>query len=430
MDRSTWIKIVAVIVVIIIIVAVVAAYFLLRDDKKDSGLDRYEAADVLGNANGDYYIDEEDEKIIQDIIDGERDAAEWPLADANNDGKVDEADLKIVQDYINGVTTTLVVIDCDKNPVQVKYPVGKYATATDTNFKSVVAVLGLAEPGTNMVANASGTNTSEILDKALYEGKESKRITDLSSSSAAITQEGATTLLSMGVELVLSDDGGINSDDDIVKYMEDGGITYLKLKYKTASDMIDSVACLGILLGCEKTAEDYGNWCQDIMDTIEKNEGSKAGTATCLSVVMSNYVSGTTNDYYTATLEAGGDNVADWDSNRRFNAGDTWMLVPPYSDVDCIFHFRSTTFPTVTESYFSDARSYFGMVDTFNNGGYYLINGVTPLPVRLALMAEKLYPDCFSDGWADSLFEYYFTHFLGQEWENYEYYWNVTATSP
>ncbi len=418
-------KIVAVVVVVIVVIVVAAAaVILLSNDDKDSAP---ATSAIYGNVNEDYYIDDEDVELIQDIIDGKREASDWPLADANLDGKVDEADLEVVRSYMNGESTTLYVVNCDGNPVAVPYPIEGYAATTGTNFRTVIAVLGLAD---GMAANATNSYTSEVLDKALYDGRASGEIYNLSSSSIVLTVDDVTTLVNLGVTVVLSEDGGMSTDNDVVKYIEGAGIVYLQLNYRDTSECLDSCKCLGILFGCEEKAQDYCEWCNGIMDTIIDKEGDLFGTVTCLSAVMSNYVNGTTGDYYAATVAAGGDNIADWEGNQRFNVGDTWLYDHDY-DVDYFFHFRSGTFPTVPTSNIQDARTYFGETYTFQSGGYYLINGVIPLPVRNALMAEIMYPDCFEEGWADGLFQYYFEHFLGQEWDpSYEYYWNVTATSP
>ncbi len=418
-------KAVAVLAVVVVIAAAAGALILLSD--RDPGRPgAVGSSAVYGNVNGDCYIDDRDVAVVQDIIDGRRDLADWPLADANLDGTVDEADLDIVRKASKGEGTTLYVVDSDGAPVELPYPITDHATGAGTNFRSIIAVLGLAD---GMLANTTSNSISGSLDRGLYEGRQSGRIADLSSgfSDVHLTVEDVTLMVNLGVKVYLAENtGDMTPDEDIVTLMEGAGIRYILLNCKETDECLATARCLGIMFQREKAAEDYCAWCEGVTSAIVGNEGDRFGTVTCLCATMTNYVSGTSSDYYGASLKVGGDNLADWEKSiLKFNAGDTWLYDHKY-DAEFMFHFRSTTFPTVGESYFDSARTYFGETYTFKSGGYYLINGVIPLPVRNALMAEIMYPDCFQSGWADGLFQYYFEHFLGQAWDpSYEYFWNV-----
>ncbi len=422
---GTTTKIIVVLVAVIIIAAAVIIVVNNNDGDKEIASGTVETSAIYGNVNGDYYIDDTDIEAIQDIINGDRSFADYPLADADCDGDVDDDDLAIVRAAANGESTTLNVVNYLGETVSVSYPVTDYATTGGTNFRSVIAVLGLAE---DMIANGTNSYISSTLDKELYDGKADGSIITLSGTS--LTTDDVTTLVNAGVKIVLSEENGMASSDEIVQLLTGAGITYLELNFAGTYDVLDSTKALGILLQCEEVAEDYCEWSLGVMNTIVENTGDLYGTATVLTVVMTNSVSGTSADYYQASIDAGGNNIADWESStQKFNSGDTWLYDEKYN-ADYIFHFRSMTFPNEpSSSVLSSTSGYFSETYTYQNGGYYLINGVLPLTIRNAIMAETMYSDCFDEGWAEGLFQYYFDHFLQQDFDvsSVEYIWNLTS---
>lgn len=423
-------KQIAAIIVVVIIIVAVAAYALSRgsesDDAPKTVSGEVYSGEVYGNVNGDGWIDQQDISIIEGIISGEISSDGYPLADADMNGIVDEDDLAIVTAVANNQSTTLYVVNVDGDAVPVSYPATDYAFTSGTNMKSLIAVLGLAD---GMKGIAIDTDTmSPVLDQDLYNAIQDGSVVTLTEDSQSLTTESLNMLVDLGVTLVVGEDTGMSSDSDIVTAMEGLGITYLQLNVKDMNLMINAVNTLGILMGCEDVASEYSAWIQDISDTIVENEGDRYGTAIVLSVVMSNSVSGTSSDYYTMTEMAGGNNIADWsNSTKRFEEGDTWLLDEKYN-ADFIFHFRTVTYPDgLTESEIARYSGYFEDTYTYQNGGYYLINGSLPLPVRLAVMAETMYSDCFEEGWAESLFQEYVTEFLGIDYDvsQSEYIWNA-----
>lgn len=422
-------KQIAAIIVVVIVVAAAAAVALSLgggNDKSTPSSADVESGAVYGNINGDGRIDDTDIDTIQRIIDGELDASEFPLADADLSGSVDEADLEIVRAAASGSSTTLYVVNVDGDPVAVQYPVTDLAFTSGTNMKSVIGVLGIAD---RISAIAIDTETmSPVLDKGLYDGIQSGDVRTLTNDSQSLTTESLNILVDLGVRLVIGEDSGMSSGSEIVGAMGGLGITYLQLNVQDLDLQLNAARAIGILLGCEDAAESYCSWTEGIIDLIEESEGDLRGTATVLSVVMSNSVSGTSSNYYAMTEAAGGNNIADWESStQKFNQGDTWLLDSKYN-ADYIFHFRTLTYPDgLTDEQIATYAGYFEDTYTYQNGGYYLINGSLPLPVRLAVMAETMYPDCFEDGWSQSVFQEYVTEFIGSDYDvsQSEYIWNA-----
>ncbi len=420
---------IAIVVVVVVILAAIVAVVATTNDSGNNDTPPASASvasgALFGNVNGDSHIDETDVSIIEGIINGEYIFDDYPLADANGDGAVDESDLDVVRAVINGEDTTLRVVNVDGDAISVQYPATDYAFTSGTNMKSVIAALGLTK---SMKGIAIDSDTvSPVLDQELYNGLNDGSI-ELLVDSQSLTVESLSTLANLGVTLVVGEDSGMSSGSDIVTAMNGMGITYLQLNVKDMDLQINALNTLGILMGCEEEAEAYTAWVEGISDTIIENVGDLYGTATVLSVVMTNSVSGTSSDYYAMTEAAGGKNIADWSgSTQKFNEGDTWLLDSKYN-ADFIFHFRTVTYPDgLTESQIANYAGYFDNTYTYQNGGYYLINGSLPLPVRLAVMAETMYSDCFDEGWAESVFQEYVTDFLGSDYDVSQsmYIWNA-----
>ena len=75
---------------------------------------------VLGNANGDMYIDASDKDIINAAITKSATVAQAPLCDANNDGTINADDVTFVDGLINGSATKAYYMDVDKKICEFK----------------------------------------------------------------------------------------------------------------------------------------------------------------------------------------------------------------------------------------------------------------------------------------------------------------------
>ncbi|MGV8090110.1 MAG: hypothetical protein ACP5OM_07570 [Methanothrix sp.] len=98
--------------------------------------------DILGNANEDGLIDEEDISYVQGILEGEN--KETDLSDANQDGKVDEEDLDRIQQIIKGTESEIYYIDAFGNASRVKHPLERIVLVYD-NTAEIIRILGAEE---------------------------------------------------------------------------------------------------------------------------------------------------------------------------------------------------------------------------------------------------------------------------------------------
>ncbi len=337
-------------------------------------------------------------------------------------------DVEIVRGIINGDATTVDVYDFRGEVVTVNYPIDNALVVGGTNMRVVISVLGMED---RIVANATNSYIGPYLDKTLYELRENGTITSLTTGA---TTEDLTTLSTLDVDIAIVEGAGTNSytEDSAMSYFADNGIPALVFNTDNYNYVMSTISTIGILTGAEDEAEAYMAYMNKVSDTIENNLGDKAGTVTVMTVTMSNSVSGTESDYYAMSEMAGGENLADWtDSTRKYDpsSGDYWLLDPKYNP-DYLFHFKSMIYgedPKASD--IEKYKSYFDQTNAYQNGGYYLINGTVPLPVRLAYMAETMYPDLFEEGWADSVFQEYIDNFTDlQDWDvkDHKVIWSVS----
>ena len=111
-------KVVIIIAVVVVVIAAAAGAFFLLNNGGSSDPEPFVTNDdnnrllVYGNANNDNYLNKDDVKFINKIIDsGEWDKKSYPFADANNDGKVTSADATVVENFIAGKSGTMYYMD-------------------------------------------------------------------------------------------------------------------------------------------------------------------------------------------------------------------------------------------------------------------------------------------------------------------------------
>lgn len=136
MDR----KITAIIaVVLVVIIAAAAAIALTGGDKgedipvvekgpynlNDITLPLSTRLVVCGNADNNDVIDENDLKMIQDIVDGKTvwDKEKHPLADAYPDGVIDQKDIDLMKNILAKKTCWVYYVDFKNQTVRVQYPI-------------------------------------------------------------------------------------------------------------------------------------------------------------------------------------------------------------------------------------------------------------------------------------------------------------------
>ena len=129
---------IAVVVVIVAIAAIAAAVAMNGDEKEEiPEVEKgpYNLNDVVlplstrlvvcGNADNNDVLDEDDLRIIQDIVDGKTtwNQEENPLADAYPDGTIDQKDIDLMKNILAKKSCWMYYVDYKNQTVRVQYPI-------------------------------------------------------------------------------------------------------------------------------------------------------------------------------------------------------------------------------------------------------------------------------------------------------------------
>ncbi len=419
-------KMIALAVVTLVVIAGVGAFVLLKDDKKDDKTE-YEALGlVYGNADGDCDIDQDDLDLIESLIGDDSKLKEYPLADTNCDGKISEADKTMAEKIKNKEKMDIFVIDDTGKAVSCHFPLTKIFTTGGTNSRVVSAVLNLEK---FVVANSTNEKSlGDKLDKALYDLRKSGTITVVNSTP---TDDDKTALTSVDFEAAVLEESGMSgySASDFQDLYESKKASFLQFNYDNAERSLQSIATIGILVGSEEQAKKYIDFNNNVMQEIKDKIGGDFRSKTVMTVVMTNSVSGNTKDYYKASEMSGGKNLADFPENRKFPDGEnkTWLLDPKYNP-DYLIHTSSAVFGKDPSSTTVKAiKSNFSQTAAYKAGDYYLINGVMPLPARLAYMAEIMYGEQVGEGYGASVLQTYLDNYIpgGLQAKDFKVMWNT-----
>ncbi|MBE6520955.1 MAG: hypothetical protein E7Z68_07615 [Thermoplasmata archaeon] len=383
---------------------------------------------VLGNANGDDDINNQDVYIVKGIIAGSLSFADYPMADANNDGVVDQKDVDLLNRIIKREPGTVYVCCLDVNGedtvVAVDYPLRNVVTyATNMQMPALFANGGQYIAG----------YFSSTYDVA--EGSISAGAVDLKGSARTITDESwanftaldAALVSSGGIGAVLVDHSGVAQFTE--KRMADlkaSGIPMIDYTSADATDELQTVLTLGFLFGgdCETVAREYAKIGWDVKDEIEKAVGnlSNDDKVSYICGTMYIYVCGESSSFNTSAETAGGIPYASLNSEfaSKYTKNSTKMesteALSNYTDAEIFINNRSMdwgltqaeTVEMIKDTWDHDnkgvsSREYF---KDFEDKLVY-VNNLLPGGVKLAYMAHAMYGEDFSREWADSVLQAY-----------------------
>ncbi len=246
--------IIAIAVVAVVVVAGVGAVMLVNNGSSDSSDNPLECKlRVLGNANQDNYLNDEDVDYIQDVIDGD---IIWnrttdPLVDANYDGIIDSSDIELVKKFINGTSATMYYLDWYNNVSSVQYPLTEvlgdnYGIHTDfSTGLDIGIILGIYDKFTYM---SNLDITPSQLDTTMYPN--AGNMTGVSVDTSPLDVEYAG-----GVRILMGD---FNKMGKYFDAAETAGFTVIRLpenRTMNGVDSLDTLITLGVMFNLQnKTA--------------------------------------------------------------------------------------------------------------------------------------------------------------------------------
>lgn len=413
-------KVIALVAVVVVVAAgSIGAVVLLNNNNNSS--EKYYAIDgalnVYGNADGDYKIDSNDLSVMQDIIDGKKRFAHYPLADANLDKKVDSADKELVQKIINKEECTINIINQKKTAgnydSSVKWPVKSAIATGSSNNLLLFTFAGIND-------KIHGICYSTTPDWGMFPYY--KDVARLGEKSTAISIDAANdTVKAHSVTALISDytDSTISNEAEFNKK----GIDVIRVSAavtdpdKYASQLL----LLGFLFDTTTKAMEYAEWNTKVLNDI-KEKVSTIAPENLKSVVTSNskevagkgiWVSAGVSDYRSVMEYAGGVyaipdsydiySISSSKTGAYYKTGDTWLAE---NNPDYIISMRVSTWYSGTVnkvSLWEESLSTFNDTSAYINHKVYVMTGDAPITVRIAYAAAILYPDVFTMEWANGV---------------------------
>lgn len=433
-------KTLVIVLVVVVIVAVAASAIILTgdddDDEKKSvnaatGEIDYETINLMiyGNANNDLTIDAQDKTLIQQIIDGTVSAEGHPFADVNLDGVIDDKDLEEVQKIIdreNGITLHVACYNYknEKDVVDVTYPlenIGLYGMHTIT-----ATLYANAGDKVAAYANPSGGKDSWPVFMATLGGES---ISAGMGASASIDWQGfmqidaKTPIGAMIVDTAYSS----NLSAITINDFKNAGIPILAFNGNSAYADAAASAWIGFL--CGSSSESYGRQfaetSQTVLDAVHSKVGNLSDSQKKSFIEMTMWICIYQNDAPANSLGelAGGIHYSKINSEyAKAYAGTGFAMnqnaetLANYQDVGAYLSIRTNDFggnvnEIVIEQYEFKTESFGNImvVDFMHNAKerLYFVNNLLPTALKVAYIAQILYPDLFDENFADNYAQQY-----------------------
>jgi hypothetical protein len=430
-------KAIIAIVAVVIIVIAGASVFLLMNKDSGSPSDPVDlsGADlkVLGNADGDHDLDNDDIKEIEKIIKAEGTVNKYPLADANNDKVIDSKDVdfvKAIVEYKEGdkqVPVWHVNFKDDGNGVmkmvlvETNYPITSTIATGSANILMMLQLMDIVDE----VKGACYSSSSA--DKALFDTTflDKTKCENLGSNTGSIPFEdgkiGSSDIIKEKHVTGLVTDWNktyIENEADFEK----GGVDVVRISAAavTPEEYTHTILLLGFLFQKEDRAESLLEIYGEAAELIAKykSDGSLKGLASSMAdPAKYAYVSSADSDYTGVLLEAGlsfGLPGYDFKGKTSFN---TWTDLELYNTAkyhwDYIVHIRaninySGNLNTDTLKGYTDA---FCKYWEYTGGEHqYLVSGVIPVPLRV-LYTECIFNEDLSSSQVDELHQKFVKNF-------------------
>ena len=279
---------IAVVVVAIVAIAAVAA-IVLSNNGNSGGNSQYDDFNVevtrnlvFGNANNDNYLNQDDLKMIQDIVDKKIvwDNVKSPLADTNADGIVDADDVTLLKKILNGEKCTVHYINWYKDKASVLYPVDGPITVDYSTAYDMFVILGCLD-------KVVGTRDSQALidnyNERLYPGLKSHCV--CISNDANVMD--AEKIYATGSKLVLGDP--YDATDELTAALKkmDSSINVMQLPVNRVMNNIDythTIITLGVLMNRQSYTTEYVKYVQEVEQQIKKSVTESGATTKSLII--------------------------------------------------------------------------------------------------------------------------------------------------
>lgn len=419
-------KIIAVAVIIIVAAASVGVGWMALKGGDDARVSIDAKLEVFGNANGDDVIDQADLSIIQSIIDGETALESYPLADADCNGVVNQLDYNLTNNIINADSGHKVRINIINYHIgsayidSVLYPITSAAATASLNSLLAFKYLGI-------INELKGLSYSS-LDSALFSEYIGIMNTfptlginvytmDVERVSACVTNYGISAIISEdNVAYLPNASPGSN-------ILNGTGVDVVRIKpgVVDSKEYMSSILMLAFLFdtdgkGYMEKCKEVIEWYEDFFTDLNNKLGGVRKKASAVASSMTTSISLLTSNNTDIILAAGAEYpLADMSSGSStsvtFTRGaDTWLY---NYKIDYLILLRGsssaatgpfswyggtamTTGSNTVKGYFSNWES----TECYQKGNVYVVCGDMPVVLRVAYIAQILYPNVFGQDFA------------------------------
>jgi len=402
-------KVLAIAAVLIVVVAGAgAAIVLLKDDgSKDKSIDKTGRLMILGNADNNDVIDDDDVDTLEDIISaGTWDKTLYPYADANNDGSITQADVDMVEKILDKTVGYVHYVDCNGEIMDAHYPISKYVSVGTFAINTMIVLgqekcVGISKSKSfkdeiYWTGIQDMTKISENAKKADYE-----LVTAIPGVQAIFT--GGDSVTENQADFEAADINVIHLDFNgenelaaimIMGFLIDNKDKYLALaaKYDAVTDKVDEVLAKHPEVKNQKALVIYGE-----SNNIYSSESAQGWM--CKKIGLTNawqYDKSLGDDkLYLAASSGGGE----WFLNERFKA-----------DYIIAFANYNYTKDATADKLLSKMVVDFKNLDIFPDHAI-IFNSTIPQFAKIAYMLEGLFPEDVGAGYGNGVLQDYIDTF-------------------
>ncbi len=370
---------------------------------------------VFGNADGDLGITQKDADLIRNMVSQKASLSSHPLADANRDGKVTEDDAKIVEKMVKGEKTRVWFMDqyeqVSGTPrlVEVEYPLGNVVAINP----DMVQLL-LTFDGDRKLAGYAANNGSYPV---MFNKVDNNGFTKcLGTTPRSIGQAEWVALKNLSGDLYNKGQsiGAVLAYNETAlgDYQDDLKAAGIPVAYIRCTDpvlSIDAVVLLGFLYGPEyaKIANEYREDCRqalvDISDAVSKvSENDKTRF---IAMCMWRYVSHHDSQYTKIGLQAGGVDVANLPGDGSTQLQDPEALAAYNGKVDVLLNCRTLDFKNADPVATWENSSLDMLKKSSAFEDMFFLNMSLPTPCRILYATSMFYPDVISKDACDDYFQ-------------------------
>jgi hypothetical protein len=267
-------KIIAIVAIVVVVAIVaVAAFVLLSNNNggdKPSGEDFSASTRMLiyGNANNDDYLNSDDVKYIQGVIDGTItwDKKNYPFVDTNTDGKITSDDVTLLQKFLDGKSATMYYMNWYGETKTISYPLSGNIVGSYIQVADLCIVVGVYDKVVGIKDTAEKIKT---YDQVQYPNG----ATQIKSVRGDTNVFDVQKCLAVDANIVLSDPFALT--DSFVSGMKAAKptVNIIELPINRSINNIDwthTIITLGGMMNLQKNTEKYVKYVENVESKISE----------------------------------------------------------------------------------------------------------------------------------------------------------------